>query len=215
MATLPHLVAAAVRSGNGADISQKWQASSALPKVLPQYRRQWKEDEERLLNGGGLENEDDGRRRGWIAGSLEVSYHEFGGTLLGMNRTPGKVLYITEVAVLPEARRCGVARQLLSGLDKLAQRHEIESLYLHVDVTNTAAINLYLQCGYRLVERNPIHNEFTRSLNLHDGAIRGRVHHLMRKDLRPFKEKTIPESVLRRRLGGGIGVGEAFLRERW
>mmetsp|Transcript_54374 Transcript_54374/g.65576 ORF Transcript_54374/g.65576 Transcript_54374/m.65576 type:complete len:103 (+) Transcript_54374:104-412(+) len=100
-------------------------------------------------------------------------------------------------------------------IDKLATIHQIESIYLHVDVTNDAAITLYEKCGYHIVERNPIHDEFTRSLNLHDGATCGRSHHLLRKDLRAFRERPVPEEVMRRRLGV-YGIGEVFLkREAW
>ena len=48
-----------------------------------------------------------------VLGSIECSVHELYGTLLGRRRTENSVLYITEVAVNPLYRRCGVGSQLL------------------------------------------------------------------------------------------------------
>ena len=48
-----------------------------------------------------------------ILGSAECSFHEFQGTLLGYQRPPQSILYITEVAVSPNARRRGVGAKLL------------------------------------------------------------------------------------------------------
>jgi len=120
----------------------------------------------------------------WITGSVECSIHEFYGTNLGKQRVKNGVLYITEVAVNPDARMIGVGNKLLQGVDKLAHIRNVETLYLHVDVTNEAAIGLYTKAGYKRVEPNPLHMSFTRSLNLHDGATNGRNHFLFYKHLR-------------------------------
>uniref|UniRef100_A0A7S1VYH4 N-acetyltransferase domain-containing protein n=1 Tax=Ditylum brightwellii TaxID=49249 RepID=A0A7S1VYH4_9STRA len=125
----------------------------------------------------------------WILGSLECSSHEFVNTELGRKRPISKVLYLTEVAVSPEARRCGAGTLLLQGVDKLAATRKIESIYLHVDVTNQAALDLYQKSGYQLLDRRPnaynvdayMYEEFTYKLNLHDGYIKGRCHYLMVK----------------------------------
>ena len=60
----------------------------------------------------------------------------------------------------------------------------METLYLHVDVTNEAAIRLYTKAGYKVVEPSPTYIAFTRALNLHDGARNGRNHYLLYKDLK-------------------------------
>ena len=121
----------------------------------------------------------------WFMGSVECSVHEFFGTELGRRRPAGTVLYITEVAVLPEARRTGAATRLMIGVDELATAKGIESLYLHVDVNNKAAITLYEKAGYRIISKDdhPMFEEFTTRLNLHDGATKGRNHYLMEKHL--------------------------------
>ena len=48
-----------------------------------------------------------------ILGSVECSVHEFFATKLGRRRPKHSTLYITEVAVSPSARRCGVGSKLL------------------------------------------------------------------------------------------------------
>ncbi len=51
--------------------------------------------------------------REWIVGTVECSIHEFYGTQLGQCYKPNKLLYLTEVAVHPLARRCGAGLMLL------------------------------------------------------------------------------------------------------
>ena len=121
----------------------------------------------------------------WFMGSVECSVHEFHETELGRRRPSGSTLYITEVAVLPEARRCGAAARLMAGVDELAKARGVEMLYLHVDVNNRAAIKLYQKAGYAIVDRSgdQMYENFTRSLNLQDGATRGRIHLLMEKQM--------------------------------
>jgi len=132
--------------------------------------------------GGGGGTGDD--RQDLVLGSVECSVHEFDGTQLGRRRLPNSVLYITEVAVNPVYRRCGIGSTLLKGVDELASIRKVESLYLHVDVENEAALALYAKAGYSVVEASePMYQEFTTSLNLHDGATQGRRHHLLCKHL--------------------------------
>jgi len=122
---------------------------------------------------------------GPIAGTAEISFHEFSGTQLGHSRPKDSILYVTEVAVDATYRRKGIAKLMMEAIDTLANTRNIETIYLHVDVTNLGAVNLYKSAGYRKLEPgNPIFLEFTTKLNLHDGATKGRNHHLMAKDLR-------------------------------
>lgn len=135
-----------------------------------------------------------------IVGTAEVSFHEFAGTKLGRSRPKDSILYVTEVAVDASQRRKGIAKLMMEAIDNLANAREIETIYLHVDVTNKGAVNLYKQAGYKQLEYdNPIFLEFTTKLNLHDGATKGRNHYLMSKDLRAptwfesWEEKLIME----------------------
>ncbi|KAL3790873.1 hypothetical protein HJC23_004503 [Cyclotella cryptica] len=118
-----------------------------------------------------------------IIGSVECSQHEFHRTILGNLRPKNSLLYVTEVAVCPEARRCGAGMLLMKGVDEVAALRDVETIYLHVDVTNHAACAMYEKAGYkRLDKREPMYAQFTASLNLHDGALMGRCHYLMCKN---------------------------------
>ena len=122
--------------------------------------------------------------RGLIIGSVECSHQEFRGTILGNSRPEGSLMYVTEVAVRPDARRCGAGAMLMRGVAEVASLRNIESIYLHVDVTNQAALAMYEKSGYHYLDmREPMYAQFTASLNLHDGATHGRKHHLMCKHL--------------------------------
>lgn len=123
--------------------------------------------------------------KGPIVGTAEISFHEFSETRLGYSRPKDSILYITEVAVDAIYRRKGVAKLMMEAIDNLANIREVETIYLHVDVTNFGAVHLYERAGYRKLESdNPIFLEFTTKLNLHDGATKGRNHYLLAKDLR-------------------------------
>jgi ribosomal protein S18 acetylase RimI-like enzyme len=87
---------------------------------------------------------------------------------------------------------------LIQSIDELATIRGVETLFLHVDTTNFGALSLYQQSGYSLVPpTEPMYQEFTRSLNLHDGATKGRNHYLLMKDLLP--PTWLPESYMQQR----------------
>lgn len=151
---------------------------------------------------------------GPIVGTAEASFHEFADTTLGRSRPKDSILYVTEVAVDASQRRKGIAKLLMEAIDKLAATRNIETIYLHVDVTNTGAVNLYKQAGYRQLENdNPIFLEFTTKLNLHDGATKGRNHYLLCKDLKqptwfqiPDEEQLVKEPAMTQQRTFGIDV---------
>ena len=57
-------------------------------------------------------------------------------------------MYVTEVAVRPNKRRCGAGAALMKGVDEVAALRNVESIYLHVDVRNKAACAMYERMGY-------------------------------------------------------------------
>jgi ribosomal-protein-alanine N-acetyltransferase len=57
--------------------------------------------------------------------------------------------YITNVAVFPEYRRRGVARQLIDVFDRFARGNRLAFLTLEVRPSNAGAIALYEGCGFR------------------------------------------------------------------
>ncbi|MBQ3150245.1 MAG: ribosomal protein S18-alanine N-acetyltransferase [Clostridia bacterium] len=56
--------------------------------------------------------------------------------------------YITNVAVFPEFRRCGVAAKLISKALDNAKQRDCEFLSLEVRKSNIPAINLYKKLGF-------------------------------------------------------------------
>ena len=124
-----------------------------------------------------------------IVGSAECSYHEFFGTKLGRRRQQNSLLYVTEVAVNPSVRRRGVGTAILQAIGTWAQQqsrdgYNIESLYLHVDVSNHNAIRMYEKAGFfKVLSEDAMFSEFTSVLNLQPGATHGREHYLLCKNL--------------------------------
>lgn len=57
--------------------------------------------------------------------------------------------YITNVAVFPEYRRLGVAKALMSRLDRLAEDRQLSFISLEVRESNIPAITLYESFGYK------------------------------------------------------------------
>ena len=147
-----------------------------------------------------------------ILGSAECSDHEFLGTELGQRRPTGSLLYVTEVAVSPAARRKGVGFKMMEAVEKLGKIRGAETIYLHVDVTNYAALVMYEKAGFdKVTSLDPMYYEFTKSLNLHDGATKGRKHFLLQKHLKaptwlPYKIPVAHEHVSTGALGFEVPV---------
>ncbi len=66
---------------------------------------------------------------------------------VGTLRTPCE-LQMINLAVKKEQRCKGIARSLLSALDRYCEFQKIPEISLEVRDSNTAAISLYLSCGY-------------------------------------------------------------------
>lgn len=124
----------------------------------------------------------------WMIGTLECSTHEFAETELGLRRPASSIMYITEVAVSAKVRRSGAGKMLMKAVEKFAATKNVETVYLHVDTENIAAISLYLNDGYEFVDqRNRVYADFTRKLNLHVNDTMGRRYYLMQKKLKPIQ----------------------------
>lgn len=72
---------------------------------------------------------------------------------------------VTRIAVLQEYRRLGIARQMLRDIIDIADSQNIDSLYLHAQIT---AIGLYeqfgfVQCGEQFEEAGIQHIRMTRT----------------------------------------------------
>lgn len=126
----------------------------------------------RLLDTDNDDDSDD-----LIIGSLECSYHEFEGTLLGASQPKGALMYVTEVAVSPYTRRCGIGTKLLQGMEELAKKQKIKTIYLHAEITNSNALHMYAKFGFTTVldsfssvkdTNYGIYKEFSQRLNLYN-----------------------------------------------
>jgi len=88
--------------------------------------------------------------KGGIVGTIELSGSDFIGTdmeTMGADRK----LYVTDLAVRNDFRRLGVATQLLKTVEEYAKKEQYKEIYLHVEVENESAKNLYLRNNYNIV----------------------------------------------------------------
>lgn len=83
-----------------------------------------------------------------LLGTVELSLKSTPTTAWRMNGL--SYPYISNLAVRPQARRCGVARQLLIACEQTALEWGFRDIYLHVLDNNLPARALYTQLGYRL-----------------------------------------------------------------
>ena len=71
----------------------------------------------------------------------------------GFGALDTRLLGVFEVAVLPDDRRRGYARQMMSALHSFGVRGGAEQAYLQVVEENDAAVNLYRSIGYEVSHR--------------------------------------------------------------
>ena len=70
---------------------------------------------------------------------------------------PPQRAYLSNLAVSPDYRKQGAAKQLITTCEAIASRWGFRHLYLHVMADNSAAKHLYEQMGYQRCEvSNPI-----------------------------------------------------------
>ncbi len=88
--------------------------------------------------------------------SLWLVYEENGAVLgyIGSQSVPPES-DMMNLAVLPEARKQGVAKALVSELMRLLHSRGMESLTLEVRASNAPAIGLYTKFGFMQIGRRP------------------------------------------------------------
>ncbi|NPA80629.1 MAG: GNAT family N-acetyltransferase [Thermotogae bacterium] len=87
-----------------------------------------------------------------LGGKVLVAYE--GDTVLGgafVRRLTDDLYELTLIGVLPEYRGKGVGKRLLAGVIGAVKG----DIYLHVEVRNEPAINLYEKFGFRKIKRIP------------------------------------------------------------
>lgn len=62
---------------------------------------------------------------------------------------------VMNLAVAPDCRRQGIGAKLLCTMTEVLHRQGIETLFLEVRPSNSAAIALYERCGFALAGRRP------------------------------------------------------------
>ena len=72
-------------------------------------------------------------------------------------------LYVADLAIRTEARRFGIATQLLLAIELYAYQNHYQEIYLHVEVDNVVARNMYFKNGYVEVPRCEWASIFTQS----------------------------------------------------
>ena len=99
---------------------------------------------------GFLVAEMDGSIVGYIMTRIDrgVSYYPYLATL----KEKG---HIISLAVMPHARRRGIAESLLRSALEAIKKKGIKEVYLEVRISNTPAINLYKKLGFRIAKRVP------------------------------------------------------------
>ena len=66
-------------------------------------------------------------------------------------RSPGKRAYLSNVSVVPPARRLGIAVAMIERAIEIARDDiGIEMMYVHVESRNSAALALYRRCGFEI-----------------------------------------------------------------
>lgn len=84
---------------------------------------------------------------GSLIGTIEVSPNDFYNTSMENVGSPRK-LYAADLAVRNDCRRQGVASRLLRQVENFAALHYFDEIYLHVELNNSVARELYLKHGY-------------------------------------------------------------------
>lgn len=87
-----------------------------------------------------------------VAGIVEMAVRSIpAGTSLGYStHRPCRAPYLSNLAVHPQQRRQGVAKQLLLSCERIALTWGFNDLYLHVLENNLEARQLYFNLGYQL-----------------------------------------------------------------
>lgn len=81
-----------------------------------------------------------------LVGALELSLRHLRGV-----PQPGIQPYVSNLAVLPQWRRRGIAQRLLRGAEAVALTWGYQALHLHVLESNSAARRLYDKLDYRVL----------------------------------------------------------------
>ena len=97
---------------------------------------------------------------GNLLGAIEFSPSDFTSTCME-NVGAKRKLYVADLCIRQDARRIGVATSLLQYVESFALSNLYNELYLHVEVDNIVARNLYIKNGYVEVDDRDLARAFT------------------------------------------------------
>jgi ribosomal-protein-alanine N-acetyltransferase len=90
-----------------------------------------------------------GRLVGYVMCRAESGFSDF------VRMRPVRKGHIVSVAVIPEYRRLGIAKSLMSSAITALSTYECSEVFVEVRVTNEPAIQLYRKLGFEMVRRVP------------------------------------------------------------
>ncbi|KAI3733549.1 hypothetical protein L6452_12992 [Arctium lappa] len=121
-----------------------------------------------------------------LAGTVEVSFDQFGANVSPPTPTPPKnAPYICNMTVKKSLRRQGIGWHLLKASEELiSQISSVREVYLHCRMIDSAPFNMYSKAGYNVFKTD----SFLILLTLQ------RRKHLMRKQLPPSSSNVLSDT---------------------
>lgn len=97
-----------------------------------------------------------------LIGTVEISPFDFKNTTMEHIGSSRK-LYLADLAIRSDMRKLGVATQLLNEVENYAHHNNFDEIYLHVEVFNEPARQLYMKKGYMMLPQISAIANFTES----------------------------------------------------
>ena len=97
-----------------------------------------------------------------LLGAVEVSPSDFRGTVMEKVGADRK-LYLGDLCIRQDFRNMGIATSLLTAVEEYALQKDYMEIYMHVEVNNAVARNLYTKNGYSIVPPYEWSIQFTES----------------------------------------------------
>mmetsp|Transcript_14236 Transcript_14236/g.23695 ORF Transcript_14236/g.23695 Transcript_14236/m.23695 type:complete len:450 (+) Transcript_14236:390-1739(+) len=102
------------------------------------------------------------KMRHFPVGTVEFNDFDFDGTAMASSGSLRK-LYVADLAVDVSFRKRGIATALLAAVDEYAIEQMYDEIYMHVEIANAMAMNLYAKSGYKPYPYDHEAVEFTES----------------------------------------------------
>jgi ribosomal protein S18 acetylase RimI-like enzyme len=97
-----------------------------------------------------------------LLGAVEISPADFRGTVMEKIGADRK-LYLGDLCIRQDFRNMGIATSLLTAVEEYALQKNYMEIYMHVEVDNAVARNLYAKNGYSVIPPSESSIQFTES----------------------------------------------------